>query len=44
MGGITGTGVPSRIIVVAGTYDGVLAGWDTVSHLSEEEKLKKKKV
>jgi protein MAK11 len=23
---------PSRLILIAGTYDGVLAGWDTVSH------------
>jgi len=27
--------LPSRLVVVAGTYDGVLAGWDTVSHESD---------
>ena len=31
--------LPSRLIIVAGTYDGVLAGWDTSSeHIQEEEK------
>ena len=37
--------IPSRIIVVAGTYDGVLAGWDTMSHIDKEdgEERKKKK-
>jgi len=30
--------LPSRLIIVAGTYDGVLAGWDTSSeHIQEEE-------
>jgi protein MAK11 len=24
--------LPKRLIIVAGTYDGVLAGWDTVTH------------
>lgn len=28
---------PSRLIVIAGTYDGVLAGWDTVSHAREQD-------
>jgi len=27
--------IPSRLIIVAGTYDGVLAGWDTVEHTRE---------
>jgi len=30
--------LPSRLIIVAGTYDGVLAGWDTSNeHIQEEE-------
>mmetsp|Transcript_37452 Transcript_37452/g.78997 ORF Transcript_37452/g.78997 Transcript_37452/m.78997 type:complete len:548 (-) Transcript_37452:31-1674(-) len=29
--------IPSRLIIVAGTYDGVLAGWDTVEHSREKE-------
>ncbi|KAL3787361.1 hypothetical protein HJC23_004386 [Cyclotella cryptica] len=28
---------PSRLIVIAGTYDGVLAGWDTVQHTREQD-------
>lgn len=28
---------PSRLIVIAGTYDGVLAGWDTVKHTREQD-------
>lgn len=28
---------PSRLIIIAGTYDGVLAGWDTVSHAREAD-------
>mmetsp|Transcript_34447 Transcript_34447/g.61909 ORF Transcript_34447/g.61909 Transcript_34447/m.61909 type:complete len:532 (-) Transcript_34447:57-1652(-) len=28
----TDSRIPSRLIIVAGTYDGVLAGWDTVEH------------
>mmetsp|Transcript_12752 Transcript_12752/g.27682 ORF Transcript_12752/g.27682 Transcript_12752/m.27682 type:complete len:525 (+) Transcript_12752:56-1630(+) len=28
--------IPSRLIIVAGTYDGVLAGWDTVEHASKD--------
>ena len=37
--------LPSRLIIVAGTYDGVLAGWDTSSeHIQEEENdIQKKK-
>ena len=30
--------IPSRLIVIAGTYDGVLAGWDTVEHAREADK------
>jgi len=30
--------LPSRLIIVAGTYDGVLAGWDTSNeHIQDEE-------
>ena len=29
---------PSRLVIVAGTYDGVLAGWDTVEHVREQDK------
>lgn len=29
--------LPSRVVVVAGTYDGVLAGWDTEVHKSSTE-------
>lgn len=28
----SGSRLPSRLVVVAGTYDGVLAGWDTETH------------
>ena len=28
----SGRRLPSRLVVVAGTYDGVLAGWDTETH------------
>lgn len=28
---------PSRLVIVAGTYDGVLAGWDTVEHVREQD-------
>lgn len=28
---------PSRLVIIAGTYDGVLAGWDTVSHAREQD-------
>jgi protein MAK11 len=28
---------PSRLIIIAGTYDGVLAGFDTVSHARSED-------
>ena len=31
------TTFPSRLIIIAGTYDGVLAGWDTVSHAREAD-------
>jgi protein MAK11 len=30
--------IPSRLVIVAGTYDGVLAGWDTVEHVREQDK------
>jgi len=38
--------IPSRIVVVAGTYDGVLAGWDTKYHEGgeNENSQKKKKI
>jgi protein MAK11 len=29
---------PSRLVIVAGTYDGVLAGWDSVEHVREQDK------
>ena len=29
--------IPSRLIIVAGTYDGVLAGWDTVEHNNSDD-------
>ena len=32
MFGSSGSRLPSRLVVVAGTYDGVLAGWDTETH------------
>ncbi|KAL9189399.1 hypothetical protein ACHAXT_009074 [Thalassiosira profunda] len=28
---------PARLVIVAGTYDGVLAGWDTVEHAREAD-------
>lgn len=31
------TPFPSRLIIIAGTYDGVLAGWDTLSHEREAD-------
>lgn len=34
---IPSTTFPSRLIIIAGTYDGVIAGWDTVSHASEAD-------
>ena len=42
------TNVPSRIIVAAGTYDGVLVGWDTVKYdgendINDSQKEKKKR-
>eukprot|EP00986_Skeletonema_menzelii_P016289 scaffold14160_cov169-Skeletonema_menzelii.AAC.3 len=30
--------IPTRLVIVAGTYDGVLAGWDTVEHVREQDK------
>lgn len=30
--------LPSRLVIVAGTYDGVLAGFDTVEHVREQDK------
>lgn len=32
MANIIDNRIPSRLVIVAGTYDGVLAGWDTVEH------------
>lgn len=34
---IPSTTFPSRLIIIAGTYDGVLAGFDTVSHAREQD-------
>lgn len=31
------TPFPSRLVIIAGTYDGVLAGWDTLSHERESD-------
>lgn len=35
---ITDPRFPQRLVIVAGTYDGVLAGWDTVEHVREQDK------
>ncbi|KAL7469786.1 hypothetical protein ACHAXS_010052 [Conticribra weissflogii] len=35
---ITDPRFPQRLVIVAGTYDGVLAGWDTVEHFREQDK------
>ena len=32
----SGSRLPSRLVVVAGTYDGVLAGWDTEIHAASQ--------
>ena len=34
----TNPAIPTRLVIVAGTYDGVLAGWDTVEHVREQDK------
>ena len=34
---------PGRLMVVAGTYDGVLAGWDTIKRKADKSKVLKKK-
>lgn len=33
--------LPDRLMIAAGTYDGVLAGWDTVKHTPKEESEEK---
>jgi len=36
--GGSGSRLPTRLAITAGTYDGVLAGWDTVAYKRDDEK------